>query len=112
MFCGGRVLEFWGVQYTAVVLLTVFGPVVLVHQRGSTARGPRYGFLSLSIRRTGAGAPDLDRSFVAGVGNQHTGWDGPFDDKVCIASAFSISRCTDTVVIGEPREEVAVWSLH
>lgn len=52
-----------------------------------------------------AGAPDLNSSFLAGIGKQRTGWGEAFGDEVCVAYALSISRIIITAVISNPEEQ-------
>lgn len=47
----------------------------------------------------------MGSGFLEGIGKQRVGWNGALNDKVCVASSLSVSRCIGNVVPGQPREE-------
>lgn len=110
--CGSRDLEVGGSRKIPAILITVFWTILLVLLRWGTLGGQRRGSVCFSIKRADTGAPYLDRSFIAGIGNRRIGWGETLGDKVCVASALSVSWCTSTVVIGDPGERQERGSLY
>lgn len=100
----------------SVVSVTVLWLVVVVHLRGGTRGGQWHSSVCPWAKRTGAGAPVVDRSFLAWMAKQRIKCNEFFGDKVRAAPAPSVCRCICTVIIGEHEEEPgrergAVWNL-
>lgn len=63
------------------------------------------GLVCLWVKRTGARAPDLDRSFLTWLVQQRIEWGRASCYKVCVASALSVSRYVGTVFTYDPGED-------